>query len=144
MLNHKALLLSLAAGAALLSAPASSQNGRKFETALSGAAEAPDPGDNDGGGTAGLTIDPGQGRICYSLRVSNIDPATMAHIHKAGVGEAGPVVVALKAPSGGSSEACATVGRELALDILRSPVNYYVNVHNEPFPKGAIRGQLVK
>ena len=144
MLKHEALLLSLA-GAALLSAPASSQDGgRKFDTALSGAAETPGPGDGDGGGSAALTINPGQGRICYSLKVSNIDPATMAHIHKAAVGVAGPVVVALKAPSGGSSEACATVGRELALDILESPADYYVNVHNEPFPKGAIRGQLAK
>jgi hypothetical protein len=141
----KPTALSLAAGAALLSAPALSQDGgRKLDTALTGAAEVPGPGDTDGGGTANVTVNSGQRQVCYTLSVTNIDPATMAHIHKAAVGVAGPVVVALKAPTTGSSEACATVSRELALDILKSPANYYVNVHNEPFPSGAIRGQLAK
>jgi len=145
MFKPTALALSLAAGAALLSAPALSEDGgRKFDTKLTGAAEIPGPGDTDGDGSAGLTINPGQGQICYTLSVSDIDPATMAHIHKAKVGVAGPVVVSLKAPTNGSSKACATVGRPLALDILKSPANYYVNVHNEPFPDGAIRGQLAK
>jgi hypothetical protein len=30
------------------------------------------------------------------------------------------------------------------MDIIKNPGNYYVNVHNAEFPKGAIRGQLVK
>jgi hypothetical protein len=145
MLKPVALAFSLAAGAALLSAPALSEDGgRKFDTTLTGAAEVPGPGDADGGGSANLTINPGQGQVCYTLSVSDIDPATMAHIHKAAVGVAGPVVVALRAPTNGSSKACATVGRPLALDILKSPADYYVNVHNQPFPSGAIRGQLAK
>ena len=145
MLKSFALAGSLAAGAALLSAPALSEDGgRKFDTTLGGAAEVPGPGDTDGDGTAGLTINPGQGQICYTLSVNDIEPATMAHIHKAAAGVAGPVVVALKAPASGSSKACATVGRKLALDILKAPANYYVNVHNQPFPGGAIRGQLAK
>ena len=144
MLKPTAIALSLAS-AALLSAPALSKDGgRKFDTKLTGAAEVPGPGDPDGDGSASLTINPGEGQICYTLSVSNIGPATMAHIHQAKVGVAGPVVVALRAPTNGSSKACATVGRPLALDILKSPANYYVNVHNEPFPDGAIRGQLAK
>ena len=137
--------LSLAAGAALLAAPAlSAEGGRKLDTKLSGAAEVPGPGDSDGGGTASVTVNAGRNQVCYTLGVTGIDTATMAHIHKAAVGDAGPVVVALTAPADGSSKGCATIARDLALDILKSPANYYVNVHNESFPNGALRGQLAK
>ena len=140
-----ALAFSLATGAALLSAPAlSTDGGRKLDTSLTGAAEIPGPGDSDGSGTAAVTVNAGQNQVCYKLSVTNIATATMAHIHEAAVGAAGPVVVALAPPVTGSSAACVTVSRELALAILKSPANYYVNVHNEPFPAGAIRGQLAK
>jgi hypothetical protein len=54
------------------------------------------------------------------------------------------VVVPLAPPTGGSSSGCAEVSRELALAILKSPSDYYVNVHNAEFPAGALRGQLSK
>ena len=52
-------------------------------------------------------------------------------------GVAGPVVVTLLPPTNGTSSGCVTVTRELA----RDPADY-VNVHNMPFPGGALRGQL--
>jgi len=144
MFKPPALGLSLAT-AALLAAPAlSADGGRKFDTTLTGAAEIPGPGDTDGAGTANVIVNPGKSQVCYTLAVSNIATATMAHIHQAAVGVAGPVVVSLTPPASGSSKGCATVTRELALAILKSPADYYVNVHNEPFPNGAVRGQLVK
>lgn len=118
--------------------------GRKLSTSLTGAAEIPGPGDPDGSGTADLRINPGQKQICYTLTVRNIDPASGAHIHEAPVGAAGPVVVTLQKPASGSSQACATVSRELALEILKRPRDYYVNVHNAIYPAGALRGQLGK
>ena len=109
---------------------------------LTGAAEVPGPGDADGSGSASLRLNPGQGEICYELAVANIAPATAAHIHVGDAGVAGPVVVPLAPPTGGSSSACAAVDRDLVLAILKNPAGYYVNVHNAEFPAGAVRGQL--
>ncbi len=137
--------LSLATAAALLSAPAlSADGGSRLDTRLSGATEVPGPGDTDGSGTAGVSVNSDQNQICYTLSVSGIEPATMAHIHRGAAGAAGPVMISLRAPIAGSSKGCVTVNRELALAILKSPANYYVHVHNAPFPGGAIRGQFAK
>ena len=145
MFKTAALSLSFATATALIAAPAVSQDGgRKLQTSLTGAAEVPGPGDTDGTGTATVTVNPGKSQVCYTLAVSGIDTATAAHIHTGKVGVAGGVVVPLEAPADGSSEACATVTRELALEILKSPADYYVNVHNAAFPAGAVRGQLAK
>jgi hypothetical protein len=130
-------------------AQSASEGGRKFTTELTGEAEVtaagvPNQGDLDGTGTATLTLNPGQGRICYTLQVSGIAPAAAAHIHEAPATTTGPVVVPLEAPTDGDSSACATVDRELVKDILKNPADYYVNVHNADFPAGALRGQLSK
>ena len=137
---------AIAASVALVATSAAAQTGgRKLQTSLTGAAEVPGPGDTDGRGTASITVNPGQKRVCYKLSVSNIAPATMAHIHEAAPTAAGPVVVTLRAPNAaGTSSGCVTVTRALALEILKDPGDYYVNVHNAAFPAGAVRGQLAK
>ena len=138
-------LAAFAASAALIAGAATAADGgRKLQTNLTGAAEVPGPGDPDGAGTAQITVNPGQKRVCYKLRVSNIAPATAAHIHEAAPTAAGPVVVTLGAPTSGTSSGCVTVTRALALEILKDPSDYYVNVHNAAFPAGAVRGQLAK
>ena len=118
--------------------------GRRLVVTMTGAAEAPNAGDPDGSGTATFTINAGKNEICYTLTVAGIDPATAAHIHKAPAGSPGPVVVPLEAPSDGSSEACATVARDVIVAILADRAGYYVNVHNAEYPSGAVRGQLGK
>ena len=104
----------------------------------------PVPGDPDGIGFATVTVNPGQGLVCYELSVSDIVPAAAAHIHEAPPGEAGPVVVTLEPPTNGSSDGCVEVDRAEAKDILKNPADYYVNVHNAEYPAGALRGQLSK
>ena len=143
-----ALPLAAAFATSAVAQPAS-EGGRKFTTELTGEAEVtaagvPNQGDLDGTGTATLTLNPGQGRICYTLQVSGIAPAAAAHIHEAPATTTGPVVVPLEAPTDGDSSACATVDRALVKDILKNPADYYVNVHNADFPAGALRGQLSK
>ncbi len=139
----KSLGLFLAA-TSLASIATAADGGRKLQANLTGAAEVPGPGDADGRGTATVTVNSGQKKVCYDLHVRNINTATMAHIHLGAIGVAGAVVVTLQAPASGHSSGCVHVSRDLALQILKSPTHYYVNVHNAAFPGGAIRGQLAK
>ncbi len=146
-----AALLLAALVALAIAGPASAaklggadQGGRQFTTTLEGEQEVPVEGDRDGIGSATVTVNPGQGVLCYELRVSGIAPATSAHLHEAPFGEAGPIVVELAPPTNGFSSDCIAVGRALAKDILKNPADYYINVHNVPYPNGALRGQLSK
>lgn len=140
------LLASIAALAAVFAlADHPGGGGRPFTTALTGVEEVPGPGDPDGSGEAVLTLNHGRGEVCFQLTVSDIAPATAAHIHRGAVGVAGPVVVGLTPPpTGGSSSACVSADRDLIKDIIQNPEGFYVNVHNADFPAGAVRGQLSK
>lgn len=107
-------------------------------------------GDPNGRGEAyvfGIDGDPNT--LCYVLTVDKIDPATAAHIHKGAEGTNGPVVVNLAAPGNGNAADCLTegeegkfVGDQTVAEILSDPGSFYVNVHNDAYPGGAIRGQL--
>ena len=102
-------------------------------------------GDPDGSGTAFITINVGQGELCWHTTVSDIAlPATASHIHHAAVGIRGPIVVALSAPDEtGEATGCRSeIDPVLLRDILEHPDQYYVNVHTTEFPSGAIRSQL--
>lgn len=118
--------------------------GRPLTATLTGAAEVPGPGDADGTGTAKITLNPGQGQVCYKLTVSNIGTATAAHIHTGASDVAGPVLVGLRAPRRGSSKGCVNLDKEKFKEIIQNPANYYINVHNAEFADGAVRGQLSK
>jgi len=142
-------IAAVAASAALIATAALASGGvdgggRRLNATLTGAAEVPGPGDTDGAGKAIIEVNPGQNRLCYKLRVSNIASATMAHIHVGAAGVAGPIAVTLIAPADGSSAGCADLPEPLTKALLKTPGNYYVNVHNAEFPNGAVRGQLAK
>jgi hypothetical protein len=140
-----ALVVSLLGtlGTAVAVRPAAAQATPVVLTAvMTGAQEAPGPGDPDGFGVAVLVLLPEQQLICYTLVVVNIAPATSAHIHIAPPGEPGPVVVPLAPPTSGVSAGCTPARRAVIEAIAANPGAYYVNVHNEPYPAGAVRGQL--
>jgi hypothetical protein len=123
--------------------------GRPFSTTLTGAAEVPGPGDPDASGTAFIALNQGQGEVCFDLSWAGIDgTVTAAHIHVGAATEAGPVVVGLFAGAfagTGSTSGCVSrVSEELIKDIRQDPANYYVNIHSDVFPAGAVRGQLAK
>lgn len=66
-------------------------------------------------------IDAEEATVCYSLEVADIAEAAAAHIHAAGFGVAGPIVVELQAPASGESSGCADVEQDLAADIRDDP-----------------------
>jgi CHRD domain len=141
------LATALAATFAFAGIALADGGGRPLTTALTGAAEVPGPGDPDASGTASLQLNPGQGEVCLDISWANIDGEVFAgHIHAGSATVAGPVVVTLftGAFAGTDSVAgCVAADRQLLLDIIQNPQNYYVNVHSRPnFPGGAVRGQL--
>jgi hypothetical protein len=142
MMGTAAVIAAVAVGD--VAPVAADQSHRAFATRLTGDQEVPGPGDDDGAGFAGLLVNvtADRARICYVLAVRDIAPATAAHIHRGPTGVAGPVVVPLDPPTRGFSANCARVEPALATEIIATPDQFYVNVHNADFPAGAIRGQL--
>lgn len=125
--------------------------GRPLTASLNGANEVGSMGDPDGSGTMNLTLNSGQEEICWDLDVENIEAPTRAHIHEASVGQNGPVVVfffdlvidpAIPVPD--SLSGCVDADRDLIKEIRANPEDYYINVHNDEYPGGAVRGQLSK
>jgi hypothetical protein len=144
--GRRSLLAVLAVcvlGALLLALPSFATGATPHSTlkaSLTGEKEVPGPGDKDGSGNAVVKVH--KARVCYALEVRRIKPATLAHIHRGGPRVAGDIVVELKAPTGGSSEGCKAISKKLSKKLREHPRQYYVNVHNKPFPDGAVRGQL--
>lgn len=108
---------------------------------LTGDAGVPDPGDPDGSGTATVSLDPAENTVCYEIAVENIAEPGAAHIHSGAAGTAGPPVVDFNVPENGLS-GCVDADNATILAILESPSDYYVNVHNQEYGAGALRGQL--
>ena len=118
---------------------------RSFLANLSGANEVP-PADPDGTGTALITIT--GTTVTYNITVNAIDAPTAQHIHSGVAGVNGPIVVNLPGVWVGSGNGPWTLNGATTSDpatlasIMANPAAFYVNVHNTPFPGGAVRGQL--
>jgi hypothetical protein len=146
-----AVILAVLAGV-LLAVPAAARTPAASSRALAaptvvhaqmtGEQEVPGPGDTNGFGTATIRLYPSSGKICYTLTASRIAPANAAHIHVGPAGVAGDVVVELLPPTFGASRECTSADPELVGAIAANPSEFYVNVHNVPYPDGAIRGRL--
>jgi hypothetical protein len=136
---------AFAASAGLLTSCVSSPELLRTElnATLTGHQQTPAAGDLDGTGTARVIVEAGQERICWDLAVRGIEPATAAHIHRGAAGSAGPPLVTLTTPGAdGRSNGCTAIVRDLGAEIAAAPDRFYVNVHNAPYPGGAVRGQL--
>ena len=133
----------LAAIAALLvtAAPAAAKV-KRLEADLKGSSAT----DADGSGTAKLRLDAAKKRVCFTIRVKNVDDVVAAHIHAGGKNVAsGRIVVNLiTSPADGPKFTGCTknVKKTLIRKILKHPRRYYVNVHTMDNLTGAVRGQL--
>ncbi len=141
-----ALVLGMLA-ALVLALPASAGEGRAtLEANLTGEKEVPGPGDPNGIGKAEVKVF--REEVCYTLTFKRIAPATAAHIHEGRKGVPGPVVVTLFNRPNNPVESparisdCVDIEPSLSEALREHPGRYYVNVHNKPYPDGAIRGQL--
>jgi CHRD domain len=143
-LNRRVGLVVAVAATMALALPALA-GGRPLHAELSSANEvAPVAGDPGTMGTAHVTLNQGQGEVCFHVEVEgNHAPIVAAHIHAGNAATNGPVVVDFRwAETGGHG--CSPASAELIKDIRQNPWNYYINVHNSISPPGAARGQLSK
>jgi hypothetical protein len=135
-----AILVSAAFAAPVL------EGGKRFNLTLTPGAEVPGPGDPNASGTAALTINPGQGRLCWEITTAGIGAEytiSGAHIHTGTVTQSGGIVVHLTATKNGTSTGCTEVARSLLDAMRKSPQAFYLNVHWTPtYGAGGIRGQL--
>ncbi|HEU4429712.1 MAG TPA: CHRD domain-containing protein [Myxococcota bacterium] len=138
MLRHAALALLLTAAFAQSAAAAT----LTFVIGLTGEQEVdamgnPGQGDPDGFGVATLTIDDVALTISWVIQVANLDTVVAAHIHPGAVGVNGAPAVDFSGQLTGSG----LMDPDLAA-VVADPSQWYVNVHTEAFPPGAIRGQM--
>jgi hypothetical protein len=147
----KTLTLTVAAGLfAAFAIPvlvsAAPEDKVKLDAKLSGKQEVPEgSGDEDGKGTADLTLNSKKKKICFEITFRDIDNPTAAHIHKGLKGVDGQIKVTLFEDSAGVTspvEDCVKAEAKQIDKITKNPERFYVNVHNGAFEDGAIRGQL--
>jgi CHRD domain len=107
---------------------------------MTGPVEVP-PGDADG--TGQVTVWLKGDKVWFKMTWEGIDKPNLSHIHKAAAGKAGaPVVTLFQGTS--AKEGCVQATAAVVDGIAANPGEYYVNVHNQAHPKGAIRAQLAK
>lgn len=144
----KRLLFSLALGSSL--AGNASAATVTLGAVLTGAQEVP-PTNSTGFGNATVIIDGTRTVLTVNLNVSSLGSSIIgAHIHEQNAGsvpgqDTGPVVVnVLGAGSFQNNILTATIPIDATLGarLANNPQNFYVNVHTNQFPNGAIRGQL--
>jgi hypothetical protein len=115
------------------------------EAELTGAEVVPGPGDPDGSGMGRFHFYPMKNKICYRVTVSGIQTATKAHLHMGDAGEEGGMVKLNLLPPRNSARECVRgLGERFIKKIAHNSSSYYVDVHNNEYPGGALRGQLTR
>jgi CHRD domain-containing protein len=94
-------------------------------------------GDSNGRGSATVRLNRQTRRVCATLDWSRIGRPNAAHIHRK---SDGGIVVDLTNAVGDGSGCTTGVGRQIIRRIVEHPRRYYVNVHNQAYPAGAIQG----
>jgi hypothetical protein len=137
------VIVALLVVAALVPASAFATQNTNFGAVLSGDQVVPGPGAPDGSAVAAGTLWPQRpSHVCVGLgSVQGAERPFTAHIHHAPAGQTGPIVSTIEfVPFGGSS--CGDIDKTVLQDITRNFDQYYLDIHTDEFPDGAMRGQL--
>ena len=132
------------------SASASTPAGAKVKKGLSktyvfkmtGPAETP-AGAPSGTAKAVVTLSTKTDKVCWTFKsLSGVTHPTYAHIHMAAAGKSGNIVVPLSTGSKFLTKGCVPASATVISAIAANPHNYYVNIHSQQYPSGAVRAQL--
>jgi hypothetical protein len=128
-----------------------------FTATLSPASEVPPVGNAEGGGRGAAQITLDGSRATFYFQLTGFPANTRvvgAHIHSAGPGVNGPIVVNTGLSAGSplvlSNGTAELTVRDIAVDptlvqsIVNNPLGFYFNVHSPLNPGGFARGQLVR
>jgi hypothetical protein len=138
-------MIAMLAGASWSGAALAQDNMAYIGASLFGEQEVGHDGaGEDASGDFSAELDLAKGRMCYMLEVEGLDTFTAAHIHEGAIGKEGPPVVSLQLLGEDGDDVCVAVDAELLKKIARNQSRFYVNVHTEAFPAGAVRGQLAE
>jgi CHRD domain len=111
-----------------------------------GSVEVP-PGDPDGSGEATFKLKKKKEQVCFKVSFQGIDDPFAGHIHPGGPGETGPPLVPMWEGTTGLASPvkdCVDAEKNVIKQIIKNPGDFYVNIHNDAFPAGALRDQLAK
>jgi hypothetical protein len=138
--------LAIAGAVALLGllgvVPAHGADTQSLTAAMTAAEETP-PGPTGGEGSGKFTIDQAAGQFCYDLTWNDkTGEPNAGHVHKGEKGKPGGVVIQFSLPD--KPKDCVKADAGVLKDIVANPGGYYVNLHTNAYPTGAIRGQLQK
>lgn len=95
-------------------------------------------------GTATLTFDPEIAQVRSTVTVERLGARSgIPHLHRGSAGAEGPLLVSLVGPfDNASSSGSNPISLALILEIFAAPERFYLDVHTQMHPFGAIRGQL--
>jgi len=142
-MNKASWMMAVLAAAGCSGAALAQDNVAYIGTSMFGEQEVGEKGAGEEAyGDFSAELDLAAGRMCYMLEVEGLDTFTAAHLHEGAVGKNGPPVVTLELLGEDGDDVCVDVDPEVLRKIARNKAKYYVNVHTEAFPAGAIRGQL--
>jgi CHRD domain/PEP-CTERM motif len=107
--------------------------------------EVPGPGEAGGDATGTITMD-FNGEIAWDITYTGLTtPLSAMHIHAGSAGEVNPPLIDLGiSTSGGAGTLISSILADAATvaGIIANPTAFYINIHNTPFPGGAVRDQL--
>jgi CHRD domain len=136
------MILAVLVFSALAPTPAFATQNTNFGAALTGDQVVLGPGAPDGSAVAAGTLWPQRpSHVCIGLgSVQGAVPPFTAHIHHAPRAQTGPIVATVQFDT--FAGACGDIDKNVLQDITRNFDQYYLDIHTDEFPDGAMRGQL--